>query len=88
MVQDSSGANHADDAAFDVVDAASAQSFPASDAPAWATGREYSATQQNGVIGPLLRGERMMRGVHSNEQGDRPAILRGGRGAAMRAGGL
>jgi hypothetical protein len=67
--------NQADDADLDVVDAASAQSFPASDPPAWATGREYPATPQDGVIGPLRWGERRMRGVHSEEQGDRAAVL-------------
>jgi hypothetical protein len=66
-MQGSPRANHADDADFDVVDAASAQSFPASDPPAWATGREYPAPLRDGAIGPLRRGERRMRGVHSME---------------------
>ncbi|HEY7029910.1 MAG TPA: hypothetical protein VH482_01220 [Thermomicrobiales bacterium] len=75
IVNDSLATIHADAADFDVVNAASAQSFPASDPPAWATGRGHPATQQDGVIGPRRRGERRMHGVHSEEQGDRAAIL-------------
>jgi hypothetical protein len=78
IVSDGAARIHAGDVVFDFIDTASAQSFPASDPPAWAIGRECPATWREGVIDPASASREEVnddRGKEQEEPGDRAALF-------------
>ena len=70
-MQDSAQAKQVNKGTFDVIDTASAQSFPASDPPAWAIGQLRPAASAD-ASSP---GEHRPSHVHGDEQGHDVAVL-------------
>ena len=67
--------DHLPHTGFDVIDETSVQSFPASDAPGWATGRSYCTAHRSGDIDwrvDPVRKEETSRVSNSQQEGSAP----------------